>query len=335
MVHQSGPKPLFESRSVSIEDDDETSPETSLRGSTVATASASATTPLVPNAEQRRLEASSGFHVGVSEDRNKRYRRTMEDAHTFLFRYGGEDGQGFFAIFDGHAGKVAAEWCGKNLHETLLKLIRERPDAPIPHLFNEAFVETDKQLASKKVSSGCTAVAALVRIEDRRTGENDALVRKRVLYTANVGDARAVLSRNGRALRLSYDHKGSDAHEKQRIMESGGFVVNGRVNGVLAVTRALGDLTMKDYIIGNPYTTETVLEDADDTLLLACDGVWDVCSDQDAIDFLVAQQDRADTQAAADDLLALALEKLSTDNLTVMVVRFSDVKTVLGSLTDE
>ncbi|KAI8613709.1 phosphatase 2C-like domain-containing protein [Chytriomyces sp. MP71] len=330
MMNQSGPKQLFESPAVSIEDDDDASPETSLRGSTAVTA-ASATTNSAQNAEQRLLEASAGFRVGVSEDKNKRHRRTMEDAHTFLFRYGGEDGQGFFAIFDGHAGKVAAEWCGKNLHETLLKLIRERPEAPIPQLLNEAFVETDKQLASKKISSGCTAVAALVRIEDRRTGEDDVLVRKRVLYTANVGDARAVLSRNGKALRLSYDHKGSDMHEKQRIMESGGFVVNGRVNGVLAVTRALGDVTMKDYIIGNPYTTETVLEDADHTLVLACDGVWDVCSDQDAIDFLAAQQDRMDTQAAADDLLALALEKLSTDNLTVMVVRFSDLKSVLES----
>ncbi|KAI8621673.1 phosphatase 2C-like domain-containing protein [Chytriomyces sp. MP71] len=335
MANQSGPRPLFESPSVSIEDDDETSPESSLRGSTAATTPASATTSSAPNAEQRRLEASAGFHVGVSEDRNKRYRRTMEDAHTFLFRYGGVDGQGFFAIFDGHAGKVAADWCGKNLHETLLNLIREQPEAPISQLFNEAFVETDKQLASKKISSGCTAVVALVRIEDRRIGEDDILVKKRVLYTANVGDARAVLSRNGKALRLSYDHKGSDTHEVQRIMENGGFVVNGRVNGVLAVTRALGDLTMKDYIIGNPYTTETVLEDADDTLLLACDGVWDVCSDQDAIDFLVAQHDRTDIQAAADDLLALALEKLSTDNLTVMVVRFSDLKTVGGSFTDE
>ncbi|KAJ3004509.1 UNVERIFIED_CONTAM: Protein phosphatase 2C 1, partial [Siphonaria sp. JEL0065] len=96
--------------------------------------------------------------------------------------------------------------------------------------------------------------------------------------------------------------------------------------GVLAVTRALGDVTMKDYILGNPYTTETVLNDSDNVLILACDGVWDVCSDQDAISF-VNEPSRANVQTASDDLLTHALEKFSTDNLSVMVVRFLDAKT--------
>ncbi|KAJ3028498.1 UNVERIFIED_CONTAM: Protein phosphatase 2C 1 [Siphonaria sp. JEL0065] len=265
-------------------------------------------------------KVKSGFSIGFAEDRNKRHRRTMEDAHSFVYRYGAVDGQGFFAIFDGHAGKTAAEWCGAHLHETLHTLILERPTTPIPELLNEAFVRTDSQLAARKLSSGCTAVVAFTRIETR---ENE---KKRVLYTANVGDARAVLSRDGKALRLSYDHKGTDPHETQRIQESGGFVVNGRVNGVLAVTRALGDVTMKDYILGNPYTTETVLNDADNVLILACDGVWDVCSDQDAISF-VNESSRANVQTASDDLLAYALEKFSTDNLSVMVIQFLDTKT--------
>lgn len=54
---------------------------------------------------------------------------------------------------------------------------------------------------------------------------------RRVLYTANVGDARAVLSRSGKAVRLTYDHKGSDAQEAKRIMDAGGFMMNNRVNG--------------------------------------------------------------------------------------------------------
>jgi protein phosphatase PTC1 len=95
-----------------------------------------------------------------------------------------------------------------------------------------------------------------------------------VLYTANVGDARIVLCRNGKALRLSYDHKGSDENEGKRIANAGGLILNNRVNGVLAVTRALGDAYMKELVTGHPYTTETVIQpDADEFLILACDGV--------------------------------------------------------------
>lgn len=96
---------------------------------------------------------------------------------------------------------------------------------------------------------------------------------RRVLYVANAGDARGVLCRKGRALRLTYDHKGTDKQEAKRIMDSGGFVMSGRVNGVLAVTRSLGDSSMKEFVVGAPYTTETELTEDDEILILACDGV--------------------------------------------------------------
>jgi len=96
---------------------------------------------------------------------------------------------------------------------------------------------------------------------------------RRVLYCANAGDARGVLCRRGKAVRLTYDHKGSDRQEAKRITDAGGFVLSGRVNGVLAVTRSLGDSSMKEYVVGAPYTTETELCDEDEFLILACDGV--------------------------------------------------------------
>ena len=96
---------------------------------------------------------------------------------------------------------------------------------------------------------------------------------RRVLYCANAGDARGVLCRHGKAVRLTYDHKGSDRQEAKRITDAGGFVLSGRVNGVLAVTRSLGDSSMKEFVVGAPYTTETELCDEDEFLILACDGV--------------------------------------------------------------
>ena len=51
-------------------------------------------------------------------------------------------------------------------------------------------------------------------------------------------------------------------------------MVVGRVNGILAVTRSLGDRAMKQYVIGDPYTEEHELKEGDSHLILACDGVW-------------------------------------------------------------
>ncbi|KAK6402932.1 mgpp2cl-1, protein phosphatase 2C-like protein 1, partial [Oleoguttula sp. CCFEE 5521] len=148
----------------------------------------------------------------------------------------------------------------------------------------------------------------------------EAATRQRVLYTANVGDARIVLCRNGKALRLSYDHKGSDENEGKRIAGAGGLILNNRVNGVLAVTRALGDAYMKDLVTGHPYTTETVIQpDMDEFLILACDGLWDVCSDQESVDLIRNTQD---PQHASKQLVEHALARFSTDNLSCMVIRF-------------
>jgi len=277
----------------------------------------------------------STFRVGVWEDRNKKCRRTMEDTHAFLYNFvqtpalndvpakdkpeGAdqesvvsdmvESDNGYFAIFDGHAGTFAADWCGKKLHIILEDIIRKNPNALIPEVLDQAFTAADAQLEKLPLkNSGCTAAVAVLRWEDRASNDRSAIKsakpdepiemdkapdgassdeatkvtnskgkgsgRQRVLYTANVGDARIVLCRGGKALRLSYDHKGSDEVEGKRIAAAGGLILNNRVNGVLAVTRALGDAYMKKLVTGHPYTTETVIQaDSDEFIIIACDGV--------------------------------------------------------------
>ncbi|KAL1297722.1 hypothetical protein AAFC00_006266 [Neodothiora populina] len=319
--------------------------------------------------------ARSTFRVGVTEDKNKKCRRTMEDTHAYLYNFlstpapalgskrekrashsgsiGSVDSSdvvetdnGYFAIFDGHAGTFAADWCGKKVHVLLEDIIRKHPNTPIPELLDMTFTTVDQQLEKLPLkNSGCTAVTAVLRWEDRIPNPHSATgstaiapaaaaavkaasesslstTRQRVLYTANVGDARIVLCRNGKALRLSYDHKGSDENEGKRIAGAGGLILNNRVNGVLAVTRALGDAYMKDLVTGHPYTTETVIQpDIDEFLILACDGLWDVCSDQEAVDLIRSIQD---PQAASRALVDHALARFSTDNLSCMVVRFDN-----------
>lgn len=359
----------------------------------------------------------STFRVGVTEDKNKKCRRTMEDTHAYLYNFLStpqpalehvkrkgssstqdskpslsdiseqpvlETDNGYFAIFDGHAGTFAADWCGKKLHLLLEDAIRKQPNTPIPELLDQTFTNVDQQLEKLPLkNSGCTAVIAVLRWEDRVPNSNsatgstsiaplaaaassraaqegnadvtaasdpaaanpdanaavpapiepgdpsateaklrEAATRQRVLYTANVGDARIVLCRKGRALRLSYDHKGSDENEGRRIANAGGLILNNRVNGVLAVTRALGDAYMKDLVTGHPYTTETVIQpDQDEFIILACDGLWDVCSDQEAVDLVRGVKD---PQAASKALVDHALSRFSTDNLSCMIVRFDN-----------
>ncbi|KAL4920548.1 phosphatase 2C-like domain-containing protein [Aspergillus aurantiobrunneus] len=333
----------------------------------------------------------SSFTVGVTEDRNKKCRRTMEDTHAYLYNFLGnpvpspqiddsdqssntgesgpmvETDNGYFAIFDGHAGTFAAQWCGKKLHLILEEVMRKNLNAPVPELLDQTFTAVDQQLEKLPVkNSGCTAVVSLLRWEDRVptphsvTGSSaiglaaaapakgeagleaddtptqeaaatpvatippklrEKAVRQRVLYTANVGDARVILCRNGKALRLSYDHKGSDENEGRRIANAGGLILNNRVNGVLAVTRALGDAYIKDLVTGHPYTTETVIQpDLDEFIILACDGLWDVCSDQEAVDLV---RTVSDAQEASKILVDHALARFSTDNLSCMVIRLN------------
>lgn len=138
------------------------------------------------------------FRIGVAEDRNKRWRRTMEDAHAFVYDFGGVKGQGFFSIFDGHAGKHAAEWCGQHFHEVrfkptilfdlillsrdflflfsfsslqfLLDSLINSSGQTVPDLFNKTYHSVDEKLSiladEQGSSSGCTAVTVFLRLED-------------------------------------------------------------------------------------------------------------------------------------------------------------------------
>merc|ERR1712137_1373620 len=128
----------------------------------------------------------------------------------------------------------------------------------------------------------------------------------------------AFLTRGGKGLRLSLDHKASDPAEVERIQAAGGFVVMNRVNGILAVARALGDRSMKDYVSGEPYVEVVEVTEEDTHLILACDGVWDVIEDDKAVEIILEQENAS---KAATELLRSALKAGSTDNISVMVIK--------------
>ena len=117
-----------------------------------------------------------------------------------------------------------------------------------------------------------------------------------------MGDSRAIASVRGRVQNLSYDHKPNNETETKRILAAGGWVEYNRVNGNLALSRALGDFVFKknekkkaeeQIVTAYPDVDVKELTSDHEFILLACDGIWDVLSNEEVLDFVrnrIAQQ---------------------------------------------
>ena len=173
------------------------------------------------------------------------------------------------------------------------------------------------------------------------------LVVNNTLYTANTGDSRAVYWKDRKAVRASVDHKPDVPAEevrtrkererektkkinfsflflpkKRRIRTRGGFVTNGRVLGKLAVSRALGDLELqKCGVTPEPYVSAFDLTEPPEFMILACDGVWDVLSDEAACNVVASELER-DLTAAALKLRDVAYLLGSEDNISTILLKF-------------
>ncbi len=185
----------------------------------------------------------------------------------------------FFAIFDGHGGKQAAEIAAGSMYTTfkdILNATQAREGfASNTQCLQDAFFAVDNLIELTDTDSGSTAVVAYI------LGD--------CAYIAWAGDSRAVVSdRHGQIKFVSQDHKPNVPAERQRIEDNGArVIVHGvpRVNG-LAVSRALGDTYTKKLtpgaIIAKPNIQRIKDLQEDDIIILASDGVWDVVSNQEA-----------------------------------------------------
>ncbi|XP_047324031.1 probable protein phosphatase 2C 27 [Impatiens glandulifera] len=224
----------------------------------------------------------------------------------------------FYGVFDGHGGTEAAVFVRRNI----LKFIVEGSDFHVclEKAIKNAFIKADYAFAddsSVDISSGTTVLTALIL--------------GRRLVVANAGDCRAVLSKRGKAIDLSNDHKPNCPTERLRIEQLGGVVHFGYLNGQLSVSRAIGDWHMKGHrgslspLSPEPEIKETFLTEEDEFLILGCDGLWDVMSSQEAV--TMSRKElmlHNDPERCAKQLVREALKKNACDNLTVVVVCFSD-----------
>ncbi|XP_049828194.1 protein phosphatase 1B-like isoform X1 [Schistocerca gregaria] len=268
----------------------------------------------------------NGLRYGVASMQG--WRIEMEDAHCAVTGLGeGLEDWSFFAVFDGHAGERVSAHCADHLLECIVGAEEFRSDDVIEAI-RAGFLRLDArmralpELASGEDKSGSTAVCALIS--------------PHTVYVANCGDSRAVLCRSGSPTFSTRDHKPVLPAEKERIMRAGGSVMIQRVNGSLAVSRALGDYEYKNVegrgpceqlVSPEPEVSAVVRnEEKDEFLVLACDGVWDVMSNEDLCAFVRSRLALTDDlESVANQVVDTCLYKGSRDNMSIVLVTFPGV----------
>jgi len=255
------------------------------------------------------------------------WRVSMEDAHCHILSLTPEDPEAaYFGVFDGHGGAKVAAYAANNLHRYIVKRDEYKQDKV--EAIKEGFLECDRTMKTveslKDEMAGCTAITVFMAGKE--------------LWCANAGDSRCVAGIGGVARPLSTDHKPMDVKERERIEAAGGFVEFNRVNGNLALSRALGDFVFKmndqlpqsDQIVTClPDVVHEITDTEWDFIILACDGIWDVLSSQEVVDFITERLSRGmEPEDICEELMNRCLSPdcqmggLGCDNMTCVLVCF-------------
>ncbi|CAK9814010.1 Protein phosphatase 1B [Anthophora quadrimaculata] len=266
--------------------------------------------------------AGNGLRYGVASMQG--WRTEMEDAHRAITGLkGGLSDWSYFAVFDGHAGALVSAHSAEHLLECIMQT--EEFKADVIKGIHSGFLRLDDEMrelpemSSGTEKSGSTAVCAFIS--------------PRNIYIANCGDSRAVLCRAGDPVFSTQDHKPVLPAEKERIQNAGGSVMIQRVNGALAVSRALGDYEYKNLKDRGPCEQlvspepEIFVRDRDDEhdefLVLACDGIWDVMNNEDLCNFIHSRLLLTDNlEAVTNQVIDTCLYKGSRDNMSIVLVTF-------------
>ncbi|XP_014668902.1 PREDICTED: protein phosphatase 1B-like isoform X2 [Priapulus caudatus] len=278
--------------------------------------------------------SGNGLRFGVSSMQG--WRIEMEDAHSAVvgLPHGLKDWS-FFAVYDGHAGAKVSAHCAEHLlpaivnaesFKSSMKGTQLCPTSDnVVHGVREGFLVLDEtmrqlpEIQSGEDKSGSTAVCVLLSPMH--------------IYFGNCGDSRAILCRDRKLFFSTQDHKPVNPVEKDRIQKAGGSVMIQRVNGSLAVSRALGDYEYKQ-VEGKGQCEQLVSPEPevfmqerdcekDEFLVLACDGVWDVMSNEDVCEFVSSRLAICDNfESICNQLVDTCLYKGSRDNMSVVLVAF-------------
>lgn len=195
-------------------------------------------------------------------------REHMEDEN--IFTELNISGHYLAAVFDGHGGNDCSKILKDNFiicMQTMVEWKKYQETGILTINFFKDFYELlDDILRILIDKSGSTATVILI------TPLN--------YYFVNLGDSRSCLIEDNIVKFSTYDHKPTVNYERDRIIFSGGYVYCGRVNGILALSRAFGDFYLKNHVSCIPFV-DIIERKSKHILILASDGLWDYFTCQD------------------------------------------------------
>ncbi|KAL8213902.1 hypothetical protein R6Q57_003351 [Mikania cordata] len=241
-------------------------------------------------------------------------REMMEDRFKANVNFSGKNKQAFFGVYDGHGGSKAVEFVSENLQNNIRKEVEKRREIEIVESIKQGYLNTDSEFLKQEERGGACCVTAVI------TSGN--------LVVSNAGDCRAVVSRGGAAEALTSDHRPSRPDEKQRIESLGGYVDCSRgvsrVLGSLAVSRGIGDRSLKQWISAEPETKVIKIMPEFEFLIMASDGLWEKVSNQESVDVarpFCASNDKSEVLSACKKLVELSASRGSVDDTSVMIIQ--------------
>lgn len=218
-------------------------------------------------------------------------RSTMED--TIILRK--KNNFEIFAVLDGHGGRETANIVSHFLPEYINVFSVEE--------IKNSLKKIDGILHKSEVRDGSTLV--LVMKQDDR------------IICCNIGDSRALLVKfDGSTVPLTCDHKPTDRSEFNRIRDRNSYISDGRIGGILAISRAIGDFVIPG-ISSEPDIHCHKIESDDYRLVLACDGVFDVLTNEEV--GMIASEKQTATYVAYK-IKMKSYSRLSQDNISVIVI---------------
>lgn len=250
----------------------------------------------------------------------------------------------FLGIYDGHSGSQASTFARTHMHAEIAQALSSlHPQPPTSEMtveaIRQAYLAVDRKFCrfARRADNDAGSTAVTVLIENGRRA-----------FVSHLGDSCAVIFADGVPALVSPPHKPNRPDEEERIKAHGGCVVwwgSWRINGVLAVSRSIGDLKLKEtgVVSAEPETFVVDLESDPRFcecrslwILAASDGLWDVFSIDDAADFVKRRCMRvgsdssnsnadsdadADAEELTDELVQEALGRGTKDNVTLGLVR--------------